>query len=170
MFDEILKELLEKDCDMYIKTSTADTESFLKNSIGWKFIGKLPLNYIRYIGCYTIETGEVMWLKKFNINIISLDDKLLVFVDPTCPEVYELEDYTEITTRLLNVFDNALKINLGDILKRNQGTTATGAVGHNYRWDYKPIVYSGPNNYSDYQTTLNVDFSDLTVSTKLEDV
>ena len=59
MFDEKLKELLEKNCDMYIKASTADTTSLLKNSIGWKFIGELPLSY-SYIGYLTfkkIETG-----------------------------------------------------------------------------------------------------------------
>lgn len=149
MFDEKLKELLEKDCDMYIKASTADITSLLKNSIGWKFIGELPLNYyIRFLGCYTIETGEVMWLKKFDINIISLDDRLLVFVDPTCPEVYELDNYEEITTRLLDVFKTASEVNMGDLLKlAGQGTSATG--GYNYRWNYDPLVYGGPN-YGSY--------------------
>lgn len=152
MFDEKLKELLEKDCDMYIKASTADITSLLKNSIGWKFIGELPLNYyIRFLGCYTIETGEVMWLKKFDINIISLDDRLLVFVDPTCPEVYELDNYEEITTRLLDVFKTASEVNMGDLLLSlgNQGTTA-GSLSHNYRWSYNPLVYGGPTSYGDY--------------------
>lgn len=151
MFNEKLKELLEKNCDMYIKTSTADITSLLKNSIGWKFIGELPLNYIGYIGCYTIETGEVMWLKKFDINIVSLGNNLLVFVDPTCPEVYELDDYEEITTRLSDVFKTASEVNMEDLLKLgNQGTTSTGN-SHNYRWNYgyNPLVCGGPN-YGSY--------------------
>lgn len=144
MFDEKLKELLEKDCDMYIKASIADTTSLLKNSIGWKFIGELSLSYIGYLTCYTIETGEVMWLKKFDINIIPLSNNLMVFVDPTCPEVYELDDYEEITTRLLNVFKTASEVKMGDLLLSlgNQGTTATGS--YNYRWNYNPLVYGGP--------------------------
>lgn len=148
MFDEKLKELLEKNCDMYIKASTTDITSLLKNSIGWKYIGELPLNYIGYLGCYTIETGEVMWLKKFDINIVSLSNNLLVFVDPTCPEVYELDDYEEITTRLSDVFKTASEVNMEDLLKLgNQGTTAID--NHNYRWSYTPLVYGGPN-YGSY--------------------
>lgn len=153
MFDEKLKELLEKNCDMYIKASTADTTSLLKNSIGWKFIGELPLSYIGYLTCcYTIETGEVMWLKKFDINIVPSNNKLLVFVDPTCPEVYELDDYEEITSRLSDVFKTASEVNMEDLLKLgNQGTSSTGKC--NYRWSYNPIVYGGPNYGSYFETT-----------------
>ena len=159
MFNERLKELLEKDCDMYIKTFTADTTSLLKNSIGWKFIGELPLNYIGYLGCYTIETGEVMWLKKFDINIVSLGNNLLVFVDPTCPEVYELDDYEEITTRLSDVFKTASEIKMEDFLKLgNQGTTATG--NYNYRSSYNPIVYGGPS-YGSYFEMPHLDSIEL---------
>lgn len=158
MFNEKLKELLEKNCDMYIKASTADITSLLKNSIGWKFIGELPLNYIGYLGCYTIETGEVMWLKKFDINIVSLSNNLLVFVDPTCPEVYELDDYEEITTRLSDVFKTASEIKMEDFLKLgNQGTTATG--NYNYRSSYNPIVYGG--SYGSYFEMPHLDSIEL---------
>ena len=163
MFDEKLKELLEKNCDMYIKTSTADITSLLKNSIGWKFIGELPLIYIGYLGCYTIETGEVMWLKKFDINIIPSVNNLLVFVDPTCPEVYELDDYGEITTRLLDVFKTASKVNMGDLLKLGNQGTITDSFSHNYQWRYNPIVYSGPN-YGDYFEMLHPDPDKLLTS------
>lgn len=160
MFDEKLKELLEKNCDMYIKASTTDITSLLKNSIGWKFIGELTLNYIGYLGCYTIETGKVMWLKKFDINIVSVSNNLLVFVDPTCPEVYELDDYEEITTRLLDVFKTASEISMEDLLiLGNQGTSSTG--NYNYRWGYNPLVYGGPNYGSYLEITYPADSTEL---------
>ena len=165
MFEDKLKELLEKNCDMYIKAST--TTSLLKNSIGWKFIGEIPLNYIGYLGCYTIETGEVMWLKKFDINIISLSNNLLVFVDPTCPEVYELDDYEEIITRLSDVFKTASELKMEDFLKlgnQGQGTTAIGNLSH--QWSYNPIVYGGPN-YGSYFEVTYPDLTELPTSLNL---